>query len=311
LPQSFGKFRDNFTLRGVVCDPCNQHLGDCLELYLGRDTFEGQLRFRYGFKSAKEFKSVGQGSRLIVRCTEGQFAGCYMLRYFSQEKNDISVRPLPQVGLMLDSPAGYRYFLLDEIPTHAELIQMGFDRTHSRPIVGLEVDAEELKQRLAERGIEFHYRGALAPDVMSPTIECELEGSIDHVIFRAVSKIAFNYLAYWEGAEFVQHAAFDPMRRYIRWGHVPDRKLIHMDEVAILDGEPIEGPRRLGHIVTVNWAADGVSILAQVSVFNWMTYRICLAPDFSGPPPELTRGHFFNVPGQEILELGSRPTSVP
>ena len=108
----------------------------------------------------------------------------------------------------------------------------------------------------------------------------------------------------------MQHAAFDRVRRYIRWGNVPDLKLIHMDERAILVGEPIEGSRRLGHVITVNWAADGVSILAQVALYNLMTYRVCLAPDFSGPPPELTRGHFFNVPAQEILELGSRPATV-
>lgn len=309
LPQSFGKFRDNLTLHGVVCDQCNQRLGDELELYLARDTFEGQMRFQHGCKSANEFRSMRHGTRLVVRCTEGQFAGCYMLRFCSQEKNELSVRPLPQVGFMIGSSATYKYFLVDQIPTRAELIQMGFDGSHSRSIVGLEIDAAELKQRLADKGIEFRYGGPLVPDA-TPTIGCELEGTVDRVVFRGVAKIAFNYLAYWEGADFVQQSAFDAMRRFIRWGHISDKKLIHADENAILMDEPVEGSRRLGHIITVNWAADGVSILAQVSLFNWMTYRICLAPDFSGPPPVLTRGHFFNVPGKEILELGSQRASA-
>src|SRR5690606_37182323 len=98
LPQSFGTFRGNLTLRGVVCDLCNQYFGERLELYLARDTFEGQMRFKHGVKRAEEFKSVGQGGRVIVRSTEGQFAGCYMLRYYSAEKKDIAVRPVPQVG---------------------------------------------------------------------------------------------------------------------------------------------------------------------------------------------------------------------
>src|SRR4051812_21528773 len=101
LPQSFGKFRQNLTLHEVVCDFCNQHLGDHLETYLGRDTFEGQLRFRHGLKKAQDFKPVVQNSRIVLKCTEGEFAGCYMYREYSNEKHDIVVKPLPQVGFML------------------------------------------------------------------------------------------------------------------------------------------------------------------------------------------------------------------
>ena len=67
--------------------------------------------------------------------------------------------------------------------------------------------------------------------------------------------------------------------------------------------------RRLGHLITVDWAQDGISVLAQVSLFNWMTYQVLLAPDFTGPPPELTRGHLFHVSNGEILRLGTRPSS--
>lgn len=310
LSQSFGKFENNLTLREVVCDLCNQYFGDYLELLLGRDTFEGQLRFRHGVKEVDEFKAMGRDSRLVVRCAEGQFAGCLMLRYYSKEKDQIAVRPLPQVGFWLEPPGAYRYYLLDEIPTQQELLQLGFQSTQARAIVALEIDPAELTGLLAAKGIAFNYRGALTPDVQTETIACDLEGTIDHVIVRAVAKIAFNYLAYWEGAEFVQHPAFDRMRRYIRWGTLPGDGLIQADETAVLADEPVEGTRRLGHLVTVNWASDGVSVLAQVSLFNWMTYRICLAPDFTGPPPPLTRGHYFDLGSRTILELGSRPAGA-
>jgi hypothetical protein len=32
IPQSFGHFENNLTLRNVVCDDCNQYFGDNLEL---------------------------------------------------------------------------------------------------------------------------------------------------------------------------------------------------------------------------------------------------------------------------------------
>jgi len=176
----------------------------------------------------------------------------------------------------------------------------------------LAVDPDELAKHLAEKGIAFRYQGPYVPEERPDTIGCDLEGTIDHVIFRSVAKIAFNYLARWEGSDFVQHRAFDKARRYIRWGHAPGYKLIQLDEKAILADEPIEGMRRLGHLVTVNWAQDGISVLAQVSLFNWMTYLVLLAPDFTGPPPELTRGHLFNVSNGELLELGARPlASLP
>lgn len=310
LPQSFGKFRRNLTLRQVVCDQCNQYFGDHLETYLGRDTFEGQLRFNHGLKNAEEFKSIGPQSRITLRSTEGPFAGCYLFRDYSKQKGEIVVRPLPQVGFLLASNS-YGYFLLDQIPTKDELNAKGYQEKHPRPIVGLEVDPDDLTELLAQKGISFRYQGPTELTDRPDSIVCQLEGTIDHVIFRAVAKIALNYLAYWEGADFVQHSVFDKARRYIRWGHAPGYSLVRMVENAILANEPIEGLRSLGHLITVNWAQDGVSILSQVSLFNWMTYQISLARDFTGPPPALTRGHLFNVSNHKILELEARPASAP
>lgn len=129
-------------------------------------------------------------------------------------------------------------------------------------------------------------------------------------MLRAVAKIAFNYLAYIEGADFVRHPAFDKARHYIRWGLKPGYKMIDVSEEPILADELVEGQRRLGHLITVNWAEDGISVLSQVSLMNWLTYSICLAADFTGPPPALCSGHFFNIGGWDIHELGSQPRTA-
>ena len=78
--------------------------------------------------------------------------------------------------------------------------------------------------------------------------------------------------------------------------------------IAIGD-EPVEGMRRLGHIVTVNWAAERISIISQVSLFNWASYRVSLARNFSGERRNIRRGHFFNVNNREILDLETRSIS--
>ncbi len=50
LPQSFGLFKNNFTLRKIVCDQRNEYFGNNLEIVLARDTYEGGLRFETNIK---------------------------------------------------------------------------------------------------------------------------------------------------------------------------------------------------------------------------------------------------------------------
>jgi hypothetical protein len=69
IPESFGAFENNFTLTEAVCKECNQYFGDKLELFLGRDTFEGMLRFMQGVKAPEEFKFLNN-RRILVRLGE-------------------------------------------------------------------------------------------------------------------------------------------------------------------------------------------------------------------------------------------------
>ena len=56
IPQSFGVFRNNFTLVTIVCDACNKYFGDNLDIALARDTYEGGLRFEHNVTDPKDFK---------------------------------------------------------------------------------------------------------------------------------------------------------------------------------------------------------------------------------------------------------------
>jgi hypothetical protein len=82
--------------------------------------------------------------------------------------------------------------------------------------------------------------------------------------------------------------------------------MIAIRDEAILADEPIVGGRRLDHLITVNWAADGVSILGQVSIFNWVTYCVSLLRDYGGKRRDVRRGNFFDVSNRRILELEAR-----
>jgi hypothetical protein len=317
MPQSYGKFEKNLTLHGVVCDDCNQYFGDTLELVLGRDTYEGHARFRHGVKKAEDFKPL-RNQRVTFKLAEGPFAGAHAYTKFVEEAGEIQVFPLPQVGFLLAPTNQYQYFLLTDIPAQDELRAQGFDGNVPRSIMSLGTEPEIAKLALAEKGIDFNIGGEPLPppaaDTSPKDIGVDMALTIDDIVLRAVAKIAFNYLAKWQGAEFALHPAFVTIRRFIRYGERRDYPLIQVAQEAILGDEPIEGNRRLGNLVATGIATDGVSIFAQVSLLNHLTYRVALGREFPGAiPADIMRGHFFNVTNQQILELDPRrrdPSSI-
>jgi hypothetical protein len=77
-------------------------------------------------------------------------------------------------------------------------------------------------------------------------------------------------------------------------------------EKPILGDEPVEGKRRLGHLITLDWSNNKLSIASQVSLFNWMTYLVLLAKDYKGNKGKqfnIRKGNFFNIADNEIIEL--------
>lgn len=301
LPQSFGKFENNLTLIRLVCDACNQFFGDNVELALARDTLEGQSRVDFGVKRAEEFVSPGRRSRIRINIAEGEFKGAYAFRDYSEADYSVTLQPVPQVGFRQKEATGYKYFLLDELPDARNLEALGFDLRQPKSIRAVGIGVEELSKRLAERGISFQHGGEVLEK--SPTLFSEVQGTIDDTICRGAAKIAFNYLARWECGEFVRHASFDQIRNFIRHGLQAPYPLVKIIQQPILADEGVR--RRVGHLVTTGWAADGVSIVAQVSLLNLFTYLICLARNYEGERREITRGHFFNVADGAILELGT------
>lgn len=305
IPQSFGLFQNNFTLNGAVCDECNQCFGDNLEIDLGRDTFEGISRHKYGLQSPKDFKTLGKRSRLRLKLAEGLFKGALSYLTCSQELNTVVGKPLPQVGFLIKGSPDYKYFPLEEIPNKAELETQGLDC--NRNVRAFGDSFGKIQQILADKGIspEFQEEIALAEGESDKWL-FEGEGSIDKTICRAMAKIALNYLTYWQGADFVLQKVFDPVRVYIRKGEQGSEPFVMVGSKSILADEPSQKSRRLIHVVTVNWAQDGVSIISQVSLFNFLSYTVQLVREYPDQKPNLRKGHLFNLGDHRIYELTAR-----
>ena len=308
VPQSFGRFNNNLTLHEIVCDGCNQYFGDNLEIALGRDTYEGGLRFQYGLKPPGEFKSLGKKSRLLVTVEEGEFKGAYAYREYSENQREIVLKPIPQVGFRKTGSLAYDYYLLDDLPSKQHFDQNGYELNQPGSIRIIPSTCRDLIERaLSEKGFTFKPYKDVDPDHSEHDRLCKVEGTIDDTILRAVAKIGFSYLTYWQSSKFICISDFDPIRHFIRYGVKPEYPLIKIRQEAILGDEPVEGKRRSGHLITVDWATDQRSVVAQVSLFNWLTYSVCLARDFSGERRVIRKGHFFDPHNQQVFELGAKP----
>lgn len=310
IPQSFGKFKDNnLTLNRLVCDDCNLYFSKHLELYLGRDTYEGSvLRYQFNIKNDDEFKTLGKRSKLIEKINEGDFKGTFATREYSKKENKIKLKPLPQIGFLNAGNNNYTYYLLDNIPDKKQLENEHFDLKKPAAIKVISLDSSIANKILQDKGLGFVKKGTFRMQKgENDKIEMEVSGTIDDTIFRAIAKISFNYLAYWnQDVDFLLHKDFDTIRNFILHGDKPSYDLFRVDQGSILGDESVNGKvRLLGHIITVNWAKDNSSIISKVSLFNWITYSICLAKYYTAAYRNIKKGHFFNLADMRILELGT------
>lgn len=305
IPQSFGRFENNLTLINKVCDTCNGYFGKHLDLHLARDTMEGRARVFHGVIEPEDFRS-SRNSRITVKVKEGPYKGAYVYQDYLPETDTVGIKPCPQVGFLMHS-GDYEYYLLDQIPTKTKLLEEGYNPSTTRSVRSIGVDPNEAKIKLAEKHINFENQTNINdPPSESGKLLCEIQTTVDQIIFRAISKIAFNYLAYFHDVAFLNHPSFDVMRRFIRYADAPPYEVVQAKEDAILEDETIEGKRVLGHLITVNWAIDTNSIVSQIALFNYMTYCVSLAQEYSGERPDIKRGHLFNIGNRKLLELGTR-----
>jgi len=297
LPQSFGKFKNNFTLKNV-CNHCNQYFGNNLEICLARNTIEGLSRFGFGTKKKSDFKHTKQNISIKVT-EEGPFKNTIAFLEYSSEQKELIIKPYPQIGFKKINSDDYEYFLLETLAHKNEFEQQKYDFNDWR-IYGCE--KHNVDSVFKSKGFVLRETGTINNESVQNNILCEIKGRIDIKILRAVSKICFNYLAYWEDTDFVLRPEFNPIRNFILTGEQQEYSLAKIIDTPILSDEN-EPLRRLGHIIILNWAIEKNAIFAKISIYNQLTYCVSLARNFMGKHKNIRRGHFFNIYDLEILEV--------
>jgi len=213
-------FKNNPILYKTVCDKCNQYFGENIELHLGRDTIEGIMRYRYGIKPRELSK---KHARLKFKILKGPLKGMIVMPKYSGVHGESDIEPVLQAGFFKREKQEYVYFEPQDIPTSKELKEQGYELKEKKIPLCAKNDEEMnyLLKVLKEKGMDIRPEEEMPwPECVKEKRQTLVEGTIriDPIIYRGLSKIAFNYLAYVAGRELTLLEDFNGIRSFIRYG---------------------------------------------------------------------------------------------
>lgn len=308
VPRAFGTFdsrEGNLTLHSV-CEECNGYFGRHLEQFFARDSGDAFLRLLHGIKSPEEASEIG-GRRVTFRFDcDGLYKGAWG-ELVRNAEHGFGIQLMPQAGFRRDGEHSTRWYASHELlPDRVS----EFRRCHVT-LIGSPDEVHEFQERLKELGVDIACAEWTAEDPDHPSddkIWVQTRYAIDEVVRRTIAKIAFNYLAWTtkEFPDFVLRPQFDAIRRYIRYGIVPDWSPVQVQRRKLLVGDTDRYRQTDGHLLAVTWPAHLDEVRAHLSLFNQITYRITLAR-CSGYPIwfDVTAGHHFDWRNRVVEELST------
>lgn len=308
IPRSFGMFApDNLVLKGSVCDDCNQFFGNEIELFLGRDTFESIERLRHGMKAKEPLRDR---RRIKSKIRTGPFKGAIVRERGLGKSGRIDVERSVQAGFYHTQRGEYDFFEPKDIPSAKALAERGYAVKNAK-ILMIAEDGDELEGLIAKLnglGFSLNVKTELIEQAPSEGIvPIETNITLDKIIMRGFCKIAFNYLAYVAGGNFVLLPDFNPIRNYIRNNEGESDHFFSVNLPPILHDdqrlEKVDAKVTQGHLIIVGWR--GRKVVSKVSLFNTLTFGIRLCPDFKGIWRPIKSGHHFDVERKEVTRLVS------
>ena len=212
IPQAFGNFEPNsFILYDAVCKECNNFFGRTLDFALSRDSMEALLRFRYGTKPASEARDLPYRKLELKIGQSGPWFGATVVLEPDATGRGVEPVPVPQAAFRWKGSQDWTFLVEHELK--ADVLAK-----YVKPIPGsLEIrvmgpttaDHERVLETLKSAGINFRQEGTLInPITDDGKVLVEIAAAVDQTIFRAIAKIAFNYVAHQHGSEFCPATRF-------------------------------------------------------------------------------------------------------
>jgi hypothetical protein len=304
IPEAFGKFKNNLVLNQGVCDGCNQFFANNLDLILGRGSVEAIRRLDFRIKPPDEADDILRNRISYTLSTGDQFDGLKV--ELGSEQGELVILLLPQVGFQRINGNGYVYLTERELADVSKPLPKDID---TKSQVYLVYNTDEIEQRfeqlLRARNIKPQETTKVIdlPIQRGQEVTVAVKAKLDDMIFRTISKIAFNYLVKIQGIDFAVKSNFDPIRRYIRYGEKTGYTIVDANRKPILEYDQVRYRQTNGHIITLSWSKDGRHLIGQVSLFNFVTYNVILARNYSGVLMPIRSGHLFSIETMEVQPL--------
>ena len=285
LPPAFGATQESWVLH-CVCRDCNQQYGDDVELAWMRDSLEGYDRFLHGVRKPSQYRPFGKRAKTVIEYGEDSpVPGAKGYFVQAQGGTELGMTIAPQLGFGQSEESPLTWFDLGKLPSGDELKALGrFMQTRG------EADLDEVATLLKTRGLSFEVTKRTDPPKGVALVEVVF--TVARPQFRAITKMALNYVAAVFGPNVALDPALDPARRFARYdeGKNPVRA-----------GLPRNRTQRLHYISVQSHAGR---LVAHVSLFMRVRYYVVeLAANYVGQP--LASAHFFN------LERGTIEKAAP
>ena len=308
MPESCGRFRDAPVAHELVCTSCNSYFGRTLDLVLARGTDEGLQRYFFDMKPKEAVEQFRYDALTIHYQGEGDYHGA-LLRLTADPEGPRGFRatPIDQVGFAATDGTGFEWMPLREVYSGAWKERGDLDAS-----MGIRIYAEDheaVRAYLRGEGVDLPaWRHMVREGDPTEDVLVHQVSRITTDVERAIAKVAFNYLAFSNRADFALLPAFNPVRRFVRFGEEQRDDFVHVDAEDIIfipqpPGTP-EDHRPVMHVVTVEYSRLLTSVIGQVSLFGGLRYVVCHADT---PVPGLRRsGHLFNVADLGVIRLRNR-----
>jgi hypothetical protein len=303
VPEGFGRFRNALVLHDLVCTGCNSYFGETLDRALARDSVEGLERYRAGVKRPGDISKFTSSTVTLRAHDAGEFTGAEIRIVSNESDTELRAEILPSAAI--HEADGDEY-----VPFSQTAILDGSwrsDRVDWRKgvkLFGQDEETARMRRALEQQGVTLASYRPLAPlDPERGVPELLQEYTVGTVVHRAVSKIAFNYLAYRFGRDLALLTAFDPIRDFVRNGTDPTLPPVHVShDLPFRTDRPVESRPQV-HFVAIDGHGSHRNLLGSVTLFSYHGYTVILAEDFAGPWPELPLAHLYNVKTMHVSEL--------
>lgn len=302
VPEAFGLFGSNpktMTLIDKVCEECNQGFGNTIDNALSRETLEGIHRFLHGAKKRKDYKKFKHSRHAKNQdrvATSGLLKGCYLELIADEKGKGLNYKPKEDYDVAFsENGESYDFYHISQLPD-GETLKQKYPNCLVEGVKILNTDKkEDIAKTLSEK-----FNTPFVLDEETHEGDCQVKAIYTKEAFRAIAKIAFNYLAYFNDASLMTQECFDLIRNFITKGTGEWHQFIQIVKEPIVPDN--NGLASDVHLVTVY--ANGRSIFASVSLHNKIHYKICLAQHHEGKPLKVEHGHCFDPYEHKVHELG-------